>query len=66
MLVGIFWTNYEHFSNVQVLTFLECSYLMSYECSILIGMSCTKNEHWGGGGGCAYLRMLNQANTVLL
>ena len=45
ILVGIFWTNYEHFSNVHVLTFLECSYLMSYECSILIGMSCTKNEH---------------------
>ena len=44
-LVGIFWTIYEHFSNVQVLTFLECSYLMSYECSIRIGMSCTKNEH---------------------
>ena len=41
----IFWTNYEHFSNVHVLTFLECYYLISYECSILIGMSCTKNEH---------------------
>ena len=42
ILVGIFWTNYEHFSNVRVLTFLGCSYFMSYECSMLIGMSCTK------------------------
>ena len=45
ILVGIFWTNFEHFSNIQVLTFLECSYLMSYECSILIGMSCTNHSH---------------------
>ena len=45
IFVGIFRTNYEHFSNVQVITFLECSNLMSYECSILIGMSCTKNKH---------------------
>ena len=45
ILVEIFWTNYEHFSNVQVLTFMGCSYFMSYECLILIGMSCTKNEH---------------------
>ena len=44
ILVGIFLTNYEHFSNVQVLIFLGCSHLMSYECSILIGMSRTKNE----------------------
>ena len=45
ILVGIFWTIYEHLSNVQVLTFLRYSYCMSYECSILIGVSCTKNEH---------------------
>ena len=43
--IRIFWTNYGHLSSVKVLTFLECSYLMSNECLILIRMSCTNNEH---------------------
>ena len=39
-----FWSEYSGpIMNISA-TFLECFYLMSYECSILIRMSCTKNK----------------------
>ena len=56
ILVGLFCTNYRHFSNVKVLTFMECSYLMSYESSILVWMSCTKNEHSSNLQGWTFLK----------